>query len=62
LDGEGSRFSLKVCNPMLPDSSVPDGDMADGVGIRSLRMRAALLDASLDVKTDGGYFVLYVFQ
>ena len=62
LDGDASRFSLKVVNPMRPDSSVPAGDMADGVGIRSLRMRAALLDASLDVKADGGYFVLYVFQ
>ena len=62
LDGDASRFSLKVVNPMRPDSSVSAVGMADGVGIRSLRMRAALLDASLEVKADDGYFVMFVFQ
>ena len=60
LDGDASGFSIKVVNPLKPQSMRRNRGENDGVGIRSLRMRAALLDASFDVKEENGFFILDV--
>ena len=56
LDGDASGFSIKVVNPLKSQASLKEGE--EGIGLRSLRMRAALLDASLAVKEEEGFFVL----
>lgn len=60
LDGDASGFSIKVVNTLKSQAAIREKEGSDGVGIRSLRMRAALLDASLDVKEENGFFVLEV--
>ena len=57
LDGDESGFSIKVVNPVGPNAS----GSRDGVGLRSLRMRAALLDASLEAREEDGFFILEIF-
>ena len=56
LDGDASGFSIKIVNPLKSQQAIKEGE--EGIGLRSLRMRAALLDASLAVKKEEGFFVL----
>lgn len=56
LDGDASGFSIKVVNPLKSQAALKEGE--EGIGLRSLRMRAVLLDASLTVKERDGFFVL----
>lgn len=61
LDGDDGGFSVRIVNPLRMESSSSES-VCDGVGIRSLRMRAALIDASLRVEEKDGYFVLEIIN
>ncbi len=60
LDGNTDRFSLSVTNPLRADSG--HSDKSAGVGLQSLRARAAILGADLKVSEKNGYFILTIIR
>lgn len=58
LDGDSDGFSLSVTNPLRADAGRQEN--SDGVGLRSLQARAAILGADLRVSEDKGYFILTI--
>ncbi|MDE5795584.1 MAG: tetratricopeptide repeat protein [Muribaculaceae bacterium] len=58
LDGDTDHFSLSVTNPLRAGAVRPEN--SDGVGLRSLQARAAILGAELRVSEDKGYFILTI--
>ncbi len=62
LDGNEDEYSIKVINPIGAKSSSKEIPGDSGIGLRSLYKRAALLDATLNVNEENGYFMLEILK
>lgn len=57
--GRGDGYEITVTNPLPEHKTEENGD---GAGLRSLRIRAAIIGATLSVKEENGMFVLKIIQ
>ncbi len=58
LSGDG-EWRLEVISRSLPDSSVAEGG---GIGFRTIRNRAAIIGASVDVVCDNDLFIVKIYR